>query len=99
MIGSGSLDFSKNPIAVILAGPLGTGDRGWPSVFRGVGASVPGHLRMEENLKPIEENGFIIADFTPGDITIRYFRFSYHKQSPEAIDTLEPFRVTELKRP
>jgi hypothetical protein len=99
MIGSGALDFSKNPIAVILAGPLGTGDRGWPSVFRGVGASVPGHLQMEENLKPIEENGFIIADFTPGSITIRYFRFNYHKQAADVIDTLEPFRVTELKRP
>ncbi len=86
-------------IVVILSGPLGTGDRGWPSAFRGIGASVPGHLQMEENLKPIEENGFIIADFTPASITVSYFRFSYHKQPADAIDTLEPFRVTELKRP
>jgi hypothetical protein len=98
MMASGALDFSKNPIEVILSGPLGTGDRGWPSAFRGIGASVPGHLEMQENLKPIEENGFIIADFTPDSITISYFRFSYHKQSPDVIDTLEPFRVTELKR-
>jgi len=99
MMSSGSLDFSKNPIEVILSGPLGTGDRGWPSAFRGIGASVPTHLQMQENLKPIEENGFIIADFTPDSVTIRYFRFNYHKQAPEVIDTLEPFRVTELKRP
>ncbi len=99
MMRSGALDFSKNPIVVILSGPLGTGDRGWPSAFRGIGASVPGHLQMEENLKPIEENGFIIADFTPASITVSYFRFSYHKQPADAIDTLEPFRVTELKRP
>jgi hypothetical protein len=99
MLSCGSLDFGKNPIAVILAGPLGTGDRGWPSAFRGVGASVPGHLHMEENLKPIEENGFIIADFTRESITVRYFRFNYHKQAADVIDTLEPFRVTELKRP
>jgi putative tryptophan/tyrosine transport system substrate-binding protein len=46
-----------------------------------------------------EENGFIIADFTADSITIRFFRFNYHKQNPEIIDTLEPFRVTELKRP
>jgi hypothetical protein len=52
---------------------------------------------MQENLKPIEENGFIIADFTRDGITVRYFRFN-HKQSPDVIDTLEPFRVTELKR-
>src|SRR5271165_4541867 len=96
---SGSLDFGNNPIAVILSGPLGTGDRGWPSAFRGIGASVPTHLTMDEKLKPIEENGFILADFTRDSITVRYFRFNYHKQSPDVIDTLEPFRVTELKRP
>jgi len=96
---SGALDFSKNPIVVVLSGPLGTGDRGWPSAFRGVGATPPGHLQMEEDLKPLEENGFIIADFTADSITIRFFRFNYHKQNPEIIDTLEPFRTTELKRP
>jgi hypothetical protein len=98
MLRSGSLDFSKNPISVILSGPLGTGDRGWPSAFRGIGASPPGHLQMEESLKPLEENGFIIADFTPENISVQYFRFNYHKQNPDVIDTLEPFRVTEFKR-
>ena len=61
---SGTLDFGKNPIVTVLSGPLGTGDALWPSAFRGVGATPPQHLAMEENLKPIEENGFIIADFT-----------------------------------
>jgi phosphodiesterase/alkaline phosphatase D-like protein len=98
MMRSGNLDFSKKPVNVILSGPLGTGDRGWPSAFRGIGASPPNHLTMEEDLKPIEENGFILADFTAESITVRYFRFNYHKQSPDVIDTLEPFRTTELKR-
>jgi hypothetical protein len=83
---------------VVLSGPLGTGDRGWPSAFRGIGATPPAHLQMEENLKPIEENGFIIVDFTLA-ITIRFFRFNYHRQSADEIDSLEPFRVTGLKRP
>jgi hypothetical protein len=96
---SGELDFSRNPVVVILPGPLGTGDRGWPSAFRGIGALPPTHLDMEESLKPIEENGFILADFTPESVTVRYFRFDYHRQSPDVIDTLEPFRTTELKRP
>jgi len=98
MMRCGALDFAKKPVNVILSGPLGTGDRGWPSAFRGIGASPPNHLTMEEDLKPIEENGFILADFSPENITVRYFRFNYHKQRPEVIDTLEPFRVTELKR-
>jgi hypothetical protein len=28
-----------------------------------------------------------------------YFRFNYRTQAADEIDTLEPFRVTELKRP
>jgi hypothetical protein len=96
---SGALDFGGNPIVVVLSGPLGTGDRGWPSAFRGIGATPPVHLQMEENLKPIEENGFILVDFTIDAITIRFFKFNYHQQNASAIDTLEPFRVTELKRP
>jgi hypothetical protein len=96
---SGTLDFGRNPVVVILSGPLGTGDPSWPSAFRGIGATPSTHVTMEENLKPLEENGFIIADFTKDGITIRYFRFNFHKDAPEAIDTLEPFRVTELKRP
>jgi hypothetical protein len=95
----GNLDFSNKPVVVILSGPLGTGDRGWPSAFRGIGASPPNHLTMQEDLKPIEENGFIIADFTRDGITVRYFRFNYHRQQADVIDALEPFRVTELKRP
>jgi hypothetical protein len=98
MMRCGALDFSRKPVNVVLSGPLGTGDRGWPSTFRGIGASPPNHLTMEEDLKPIEENGFILADFTAESITLRYFRFNYHKQSADAIDGLEPFRVTELKR-
>src|SRR6516162_5108758 len=95
MLRSGTLDFSRNPIVVVLSGPLGTGDRGWPSAFRGIGATPPVHLEMEENLKPVEENGFIIADFTIDGITVRFFRFNYPKQSAGEIDRLEPFRVTE----
>ena len=96
---SGSLDFGKNPVITVLSGPLGTGDTLWPSAFRGIGATPPNHLEMEELLKPLEENGFLIADFTESTITLRFFRFNAHTQPPDAIDRLEPFRVTELKRP
>jgi len=96
---SGALDFGNNPIVTVLSGPLGTGDLLWPSAFRGIGASPPTHLTMEEILKPLEENGFIIADFSPEAINLKFFRFNYYRQKPEDIDRLEPFRVTELRRP
>jgi hypothetical protein len=96
---TGSLDLGKNPVNVVLSGPLGSGDLVWPSAFRGVGAMPSVHLDMQEDLKPIEENGFIIADLTQEKIMLHYFRWNAHRDSLAAIDTLEPFRYTELKRP
>jgi hypothetical protein len=53
---------------------------------------------MEEGLPALEENGFTIADFTPERVTLRYFRWKLGR--PEAaLDTLEPFRVTNLVVP
>lgn len=95
---SGKLEFEKNPIVAVLSGPLGTGDLLWPSAFRKVGPTPPRHLDIQENLKPLEENGFTIADFTPEQITLRYFRWDVYRDSEAAIDSLEPFRTTELKR-
>jgi hypothetical protein len=53
---------------------------------------------MDETVKPIEENGFTLIDFTPDAVTLRYFRWNQKTQPVEAIDRLEPFRTTELKR-
>jgi hypothetical protein len=99
MMRSGDHDFSRNPVVTILSGPLGTGDLLWPSAFRGIGASPPNHLTMNELLKPIEENGFLLADFTTDKITLSFFRFNAHTDSPSVIDGLQPFRVTTLDRP
>lgn len=95
---SGSTSFMGNPVIAALSGTLGTGDGGWPSAFRGIGALPSKVLEMEESLKPIEENGFAILDFTPGDITLRYFRWNARRDSLDAIDSLQPFRTTKLVR-
>jgi hypothetical protein len=98
MMRSGHLNFSKNPVIAVLPGPLGTSTGGWASEFRGVGAKPPRHLDMQETIEPIEENGFLLADFTPENITLRYFKWNQKTQPVSAIDALEPFRTTELKR-
>jgi len=99
MLRSGSLDMTAHPITVALAGPIGTGDSLWPSAFRGVGATAPAHVDMREEIKPIERHGFLLADFLPDRIALRFFSWDIKKQTPEAIDTLEPFHTTELPRP
>jgi hypothetical protein len=96
---SGKLDLEKTPITSILAGPLGTGPLGWPSARRGVGSTPPAVLDVQEEIKPIEQHGFTIVDFLPDRIRLRFFKWHVNVDSPDAIDNLQPFHITELGRP
>ena len=96
MLRCGGLDVSRNPITTVLAGPISTGANNWPSAFRGVGASIPAHLDMREEISPIEQHGFTLVDFLPDRIVLRFFKWDLRTQSPDAIDTLEPFHTAEL---
>lgn len=97
---SGQVDLRGNPVVTVLTGPLSTGATGWPSAVRNVLATQPIGLEVEEYLPVIEDLGFILADFTPDRITIRFFRWGWRADQPEdMIDALQPFRVLELERP
>ena len=96
---SGDLDLTRNPVISIASGSLGTGMRSFPSSFRGIVAKPPTDLEMEERLSCVEKNGFIIADFTTTEITIRFF--AWRPPEPlEDIDTMESFHqlVIPVKR-
>jgi hypothetical protein len=92
----GAADLARNPVVAVLPGPLGTAQEGWPSTFRGMAPKTPAGLTVDEQLPALEENGFVLADFTPEDVTLRYFR--WRREAPEAIDGLQPFRTTRLAR-
>jgi hypothetical protein len=79
------IDLRANPVVCVLPGPVGTG-------------RPPEGLEAEEGLPALEENGFTIADFTPDRVTLRYFSWKLGR-SESALDTLEPFRVTNLVVP
>jgi hypothetical protein len=95
---SGNHDWRRNPVVSILPGSLGTSTRGWPSSVRGIGATPPNGLEVEEVISPIEENGFVLADFTPTAVELRFFRW-HPSQGIDAIPTLEPFHQLRLTRP
>jgi hypothetical protein len=100
MLRSGSLDLSRNPINVALSGTIGTWPGGWPSVgIRGTPATPSGVLDLAETIKPIEQHGFTLVDFTPDKMVLRVFKWDRNTQGVEAIDTLEPFHTAELPRP
>lgn len=96
LLRGGTVDLSKNPVNVFLSGALGTGN-GWPSGGRRTRPYPSRAIEVEERLPALEENGFLIADFTPESISIHFFRW-LPKNGEEAIERLEPFRTTVLKR-
>ncbi len=96
---AGGVDLAARPITAVLSGPVGTSVRGFPSVVRGIGATPPAHLDIEESVAPIEDHGFTLCDFLPDRIALRQFRWDVDRQPVEAIDRLEPFYTTELPRP
>ena len=71
----------------------------WPSAFRGIGPTPTAHLDLREEVKPIEQHGFTIADFLSDRIELRFFKWDLRMQSPEEIDRLVPFHTTTLTRP
>ena len=93
---AGGVNMGARPVTTVLSGPVGTSVRGFPSVVRGIGASIPAHLEMEESVAPIEDHGFTIVDFLPDRISLRQYKWDVDRQPLEAIDTLEPFYSTEL---
>ncbi len=100
MLRSGSLDLVGNPVRVALPGTIGTWSGGWPSVgIRGTPATPSAVLDFQEQIKPIEQHGFILADFSTDKIVLRFFNWDVKTQPVEAIDTLQPFHTAELSRP
>ncbi|MCH8850726.1 MAG: hypothetical protein IIC89_07865 [Chloroflexi bacterium] len=93
---SGAHDFGDNPIVSVVTGTPGTGV-GWPSIARGTIATPPEHIDLEEVVPVQEVNGFHIVDFTPEKVTIQHFRWNREEDPEDAIDTLQPFHVSEYE--
>jgi hypothetical protein len=93
---SGTLDLSANPVHVVLPGPVSTLN-GWPSRGRRTPPLPARHVQVDAAIPALEQNGFLLADFTPAAIRLSFFR--WNPAVPEsAIDDLMPFREIDLKR-
>ena len=99
MLRSGAYDFSKNPIHVALSGTGGTYSGGWPSSGRRKTPAMTSRvLEFQEEIKPIEQHGFTLVDFSKDKIVLSFFRWDANSQSIEDIDSLMPFHIKELPR-
>jgi len=99
MVRCGDQNLAATPITTVLSGPIGTNPTGWPSGRRGIGATPPAHIDLREEVAPIEQHGFTIADFLPDRIDLRFFKWNVQSDSAAVIDSLEPFHMTRLPRP
>jgi hypothetical protein len=97
MLRCGAENLSANPLTAVLPGPIGTGPTGWPSGRRGIGATVPAHIDLQEAIAPLEQHGFTVADFQPDRIDLRFFKWNVNADSLDAIDSLEPFHLMTLR--
>ncbi|MYA31277.1 MAG: hypothetical protein F4Y31_08600 [Gammaproteobacteria bacterium] len=95
LLESGGMGLDS-PVNVFLSGSIGTGN-GWPSNARGIGASPPNDVTIDERLEPVERNGFTILDIDPDGLTVRQFAWD-RALGIEAIDTLEPLSEIRLDR-
>ena len=99
MLRSGTNDFSSNPVNVALSGTGGTYQGGWPSSGRRKTPAMTSRvLDFTEEIKPIEQHGFTLVDFTKDKMILSFFKWDVHTQSIEDIDSLMPFHVKELPR-
>ncbi len=81
IVQSGDLNLTANPMTSILAGPIGTGDLGFPSAARGEIASRPKALSGVDIASLTEKNGFTIVDLMPTRIDVQMFTW----RPPEAL--------------
>lgn len=81
----------------IVTGPLGTGDLGFPSAYRGVESTPSQLVRMEQALAPVEKNGFTVIDVTPDEMTFSIY--AWRPPQPAAdIDAMPPALVYRVPR-
>ena len=93
---SGDIGFDS-PVNTVLSGTIGTGN-GWPSAARGIGASVPQTMILEEPVKPVEKNGFTLLDMDPDGVSVKQFTWD-RSLGVESIDNLQPFSDIRMERP
>ena len=90
------MNLRENPVYSVLAGPVGTGDMGWPSRARGVHTRTPQALKVESLLDFREQIGFAILDFERGGGHLRLLGSPPELLEPRAqdFDTAARFTLT-----
>ncbi len=94
---SGELDFSEDPINAVMTGSLGVDGGGFPSSFRGMEATPPTNMEVEESLPSFEKAGFIIININPENVKIDFYGWRYREDPISAIENLKPHHTITIQ--
>jgi len=94
---NGKQSLRRNPVHTVLTGPISTGPRGWPSSARGTPPQVATGIEIEQDLAPVEYNGFTIIDFYRDRAEFSQYRWKLD-QPEDLLDRLQPFHRFTLTR-
>jgi hypothetical protein len=94
---NGKQDLRHNPVHAVLTGSISTGPKGWPSAARGTPPLVASDLGVREDLKPLEWNGFTLADFSRDRCAFRMYRWKLGQPEAE-LDQIDPFHSFIVER-
>ena len=95
---SGDLDLHHNPVNTLCVGPLGSAGPLFPSTsFRATGALPPSQLELEEQLKPLEKNGFTVIDITADALLFQMFAWRPPEEL-QVIDSMKPVATFKISR-
>ncbi len=86
----GATDLSRNPVIAIVPGTLGSATNFVSSGSRAAPLQHPHHLDMIDAWTPIEENGFMLADFYKDRIDLEFYLWGHKAMSVNDIRGLGP---------
>ena len=73
------------------------GPRGWPGAARDTPPRVATGIGIREDLQPLENNGFTIADSSPDRVEFQMFRWKLGRPEAE-LEAMEPFHRFTIQR-
>jgi len=87
MMRVGTTDLSKNPVIPVVPGTLGSALNFVSS--RGGPIQHPHHVDMIDAWTPVEENGFMLADFYKEKIELTFYAWSHKGQQVTDIPSID----------
>lgn len=93
---SNDVNLDKNPVTAIIVGSLGS--TAFPSAARGIKASVPCGLEVNEYFENLEESGFSMVKIDESGVKVRMYNFLSGRDDIADILNLKPFTHFNFQR-